>query len=511
MAASRCFLSGLLISNYLSVYSGVDSFRVDNNKLPYAQSIDCTELSKVCLHKVSNTITSFDKSYLETGVIPEWVQWGLHVAYHDNENRPRHMRTRIWKHHGNNSFAHHTPVTSLRVTHQNGDIFYGGSRHYPLNIRLATVFDTPYEPFRSNTNGLLIVSEWLENIGHSMYALSAMRKAFEEEVFSGDDADIIFASGDGGPILNFTYVTWNILPHRKFVAWDNVCYEHTHLCRVNSDSLDKVSQANLWPTSQAIVQFYGLNSTVPKASPLAKTQLVTIAIRERAGGSAPQPQNATVSGIFSSNTSRTFDERGWLNAKEILSFCNSELATSLRVTDQAVSRFANQKHDDDSPRPSQMPLQAAIGNPVFRCQTHVFGRNQTRDIEVAQESDVLIGVHGAALMHSLFMKENSHMIEIISKHAPEFVDMHYRTYMEAQGYKIRFWRIVVKSDALIAPSSFERKRIGNKIMWGRDNSMYITKEVFEQVLRSILETDTSRAPLEKFNSLAVEGKNIFNC
>lgn len=471
------------------------SFHVDERRLPFAQGLDCTELIKICLDKVSNTITSFDTSYLETGIVPKWVQWGLHVLYHDNDNKPRNMRTKLWKSHGNHSFAYHTPVTNIRVTSQNGDILYGGSRHYPLNTRLATIFDTPHEPFRNQTHGLLIVAEWLENPGHGMYSLSAIAKAFEEGVFSGDDADIIFASGDGGPILNFTYLTWNILPHRHFVPWDRVCYERAHLCRVNSNSLDRVSQLNLWPTSQAVVRHYGLNNPNLKASPLTKTQVVTIAVREHTGSSV------------SSNKT----ERGWLNTREILDYCNSELAASLVVTDNEVSRFSSQKHDDDSPRPSRMPLQATVGSAVFTCQTHVFGKNQTRDIQVAQETDVLVGVHGAALVHALFMREGGHLVEIISKHAPDFVDMHYRAYLKSQGYHIRFWRILVETDALIVPSLFEKKRIGNRIMWGRDNSLSITKAAFEKALRAIFQADTAMTPLEKFNSMAIEMRNVFTC
>lgn len=470
----------------------VNSFHVDESKFPFSQGIDCIELLKVCMHKVSNTITSFDTSYLQTGIIPEWIQWGLHVPYHDNDNKPRHMRTKLWSRHKNHSFAYSTPVTNIRVTHQNGDKFYGGSRHYPLNTRLATVFDTPYEPFRNTTHGLLIVSEWLENPCHSMYSLSAMAKAFEKGIFSGNDADVIFASGDGGPILNFTFLTWDILPHQNFIPWDNVCYEKAHLCRVNSNSLDRISQENLWATSQAVIIHHKLNNPNPKYSPLVKTQIVTIAIRENIGiGKAV--------------------ERGWLNAHEILSYCNFELASNLTVTASEVMRFTSQKHDDDSTRPSQMPLQATLGNTVFLCQTHVFGKNQTHDIQVAQATDILVGVHGAALVHSLFMREGSHLLEIISKHAPDFVDMHYRAYLIVQGYHVRFWRILVDSDSLIVPSLFEKKRIGNKVMWGRDNSLSITNASFEVALRAIFEADTAPSPLEKFNSMAIEKKNIFIC
>ena len=60
------------------------------------------------------------------------------------------------------------------------------------------------------------------------------------------------------------------------------------------------------------------------------------------------------------------------------------------------------------------PPEACVGAGVTtRCEVRRFGVNGfRRDVEAVQAADVLVGTHGAALVHAIFMRRGSSLIEV---------------------------------------------------------------------------------------------------
>ena len=398
-----------LILLLLTLLLSSTQFVVDYGRLPYGPRLECLNLQLVCLRPEGNTVVSFDLNTTDGGSVPQWVGG---------------PKAKLW--------ASGPPRTNIRVADENGDAYANADRHYSFNVRLASLLESPDSMF-VETPALVLAPAWFENFGHSLYALGAVWGAFKVGVFNGS-ADIYVASGDGAPVARNSLEALRVLPHaRVWDAWDSKqCYKSAHLCRLDTNPLEKDITKHLWDAAQAVVA-RSLASSASTSSPSSRSS----------------KGNTTVISVIIAIRSRL---RGLTNTPELIEACS-------RFTSHGVS---------------------------FQCGAHSFGKNLSHDIRLMQSTNVLLAVHGASLANSLFMRKgSSHAVEIVSDYAPRYVADHHEQYLRATDYSCFYWKIVVRNISQIFPSSFQQRNVGNRAVWGRDKVLSLKVSDLTDVLERV--------------------------
>ena len=336
------------------------------------------------------------------------------------------------------------------VGEQSGsDIYVRGSQPFDINVRLATPFDrdisnVEFEP--SQQEATVIALLWPHNICHSLYGLAILKNAYDSHPLHLSPHDIFLASPDGGPPLPFTEKTFKaVLPHREMQAWpkdSTRCYSKVNVCRVYGIT-----------DAQGIDQVFDIGQKVVGKILEAKDNEI-------------RRENLILRVVF---TGGRKGSRELYNMKESIDLCNSLKG--------------------------------------FLCSQHTFGKlGLEEDIALMQQTDVLVGIHGAALTNSIFMREGSHVVEIRCKVSPHYAKEHYETYLKKAGFKVRWWLIQINNGENIFLSDFEIREIGVSSLWNRDLNMLLPLNAIEVMLLQIQNLFVSdKNSLVEF--LAMDSKN----
>ncbi|KAI8464064.1 MAG: hypothetical protein J3K34DRAFT_441801 [Monoraphidium minutum] len=104
------------------------------------------------------------------------------------------------------------------------------------------------------------------------------------------------------------------------------------------------------------------------------------------------------------------------------------------------------------------------------CIRHEFGRDLLRDVAVAANADVLVGVHGSALFNAFYMPLHSSVVEIRPyQFRGEWPNMYLKDMTSTDDSNSLFWwGINVDSPEASQPGALELERRGNNATWVRD-------------------------------------------
>jgi hypothetical protein len=156
------------------------------------------------------------------------------------------------------------------------------------------------------------------------------------------------------------------------------CYERLLVCRLR-DVYESVPPVAPWTAAQAIV------GALPRAA-----RMHAAAASEP---SAPKNRTRTFTVLFASRAAAKNGARLISNEEDLLQLCQQWEPPPACIVDGGGG--------GSTPRGVAM-----------RCRRWVFGkRGFERDVSAVRDADVLFGAHGAALVHSLFMRRGSALVE----------------------------------------------------------------------------------------------------
>ena len=112
-----------------------------------------------------------------------------------------------------------TPLYNVDLgSHGNGDRYVRGNQVLPLTIRLGQGDEILHSQFEKCSDGLLILSDYMENIGHAMYAASELHSLFKRGYLTGLPSIIL--SNPWKSLSQFHRAIYSALPNRRILDWN---------------------------------------------------------------------------------------------------------------------------------------------------------------------------------------------------------------------------------------------------------------------------------------------------
>ena len=171
--------------------------------------------------------------------------------------------------------------------------------------------------------------------------------------------------------------------------------------------------------------------------------------------------------------------RNFLNLDEFVKECNAWVPPSTS-TDSSKQKQQQQQQEYRS----------------VKCTPHSFGKDFMDDLRVLQNSDVLMGHHGAELNNGWFMKQGKSVIEVrmldFDGHWP---DLYFRSLYRTENY-IFYWQAQVVKDETWRPSEFEKNDAPHRF-YHRDRHTVLRWADFQPIMKAIVVNAQSKTAYEK--------------
>jgi hypothetical protein len=287
------------------------------------------------------------------------------------------------------------------------------------------------------SNGLIILSDYLESFGHTYYVASQLLSLFQRKVITSA-VSLIPVSGLSLRLEAFQKGLFSLLPIYRLIDWSisvtdatvkrgtkefmrkfssdsslSKCFKKLEVCRICSkDNLPGVldSATKLGMLAQ---EKYGQG--YPQDSGYQKWQSPN---DSSAGSAVPNRPGVHLERAAYSNTSNwkglpklvlTIVQKQnslgkIMNLVDILYYCGKGVV--LNTTDLANAnsvKFTNINVESTTDK---------TGLVVLICRVHEVGKRLLDDLQIASSTDILLGVHGEGLINTLFIRPSGHLIEV---------------------------------------------------------------------------------------------------
>jgi len=156
---------------------------------------------------------------------------------------------------------------------------------------------------------------------------------------------------------------------------------------------------------------------------------------------------------------------------------------------------------------SWKPSPECVGTRASRCISHTFGqRGLRRDVAIVQAAHTLIGTHGAALIHALFMPLRSSLIEVRPYHFDGIWPDSYHYAMAQRENATRIFVVRTVNRHLCKPLP-----LANVSPWdARPLNTYVRSQVLLRALDAAACSRGDNDPLLNFLVLRKESSTIMN-
>ena len=334
----------------------------------------------------------------------------------------------------------------------------------PLSIRPMLQGEDRFAnvPYDECSNGLIILSDYLENFAHTYYVASQLFSLFQRKVITSA-VSLIPVSGLSLKLETFQKGIFSLLPIYRLIDW----------------SLS-VSDATVKRGTREFVRKYSSDSTLSKCFKKLEicricskdnlpgvldsaTKLGMLAQEQYGGG---YPQDSGFQRWQSPNDSKTVKQSSdvqiehtnstnWrglpklvltivqkpnslgkiMNTMDILNYCGKGVilnTTDINAADNIyVDSFTNK-----------------TGLIVLICRVHEVGKRLLDDLRIAATTDILLGLHGDGLINTLFIRPSGHLIEIRPCNVHRDVASKYEkmaSYQSSYAWRF-FWLIKYNND-----------------------------------------------------------------
>ena len=347
----------------------------------------------------------------------------------------------------------------------------------PLSIRPLMRGENTFAniPYDECSNGLIILSEYLESFGHTYYVVSQLLSLFQRKVITSA-VSLIPVSGLSSRLEAFQKGLFSLLPIYRLVDWSlsvkdatvkrgtrefvrkydtnatiTECFKKLEICRICSkDNLPGVLDS---ATKLGMLAQNKYGTGYPQDSGYQKWQSINDTSAGHTLQSRPGVHVERGAPVNSSNwrglpklvltiVQKQNSLGKIVNLVDILYFCGKGVVLNTTDTESINKiQFASVNVDSTTDR---------RGLVVLICRVHEVGKRLLDDLQITATTDILLGIHGEGLINALFIRPSGHLIElrpcgVLSNMASKYEKM--ADYQSKYAWRF-FWLVKYVSNSL---------------------------------------------------------------